>query len=174
MILKIAIINASPLIYLGKIGALQCLPKLFPKCITTRLVKDEVLAQKRAPEYVILHNSFSDWLEIENPSNTKLVKKLEELRIHPGEASVIALAKGLHEREQKNIVLIDDLTAREIARTLDLAVTGTLGVILKALRSGIINGKIARQFLDAIVEKTTFHLSAELYLKIPREIENME
>jgi predicted nucleic acid-binding protein len=56
----IAIINASPLIYLGKIGALSLLPKLFSSCFTTNIVKYEVLNQKDAPEYIVLIESFSD------------------------------------------------------------------------------------------------------------------
>ncbi|MGV9203860.1 MAG: hypothetical protein ACOC44_07530, partial [Promethearchaeia archaeon] len=153
--MKIALINASPLIYLGKIGALQFLPKLFSRCITTVTVKNEVLAEKTATEYVVLQKSFSEWLEIKNPPNKNLIKKLEQLQIHHGEASVIALGKDLQKKKQNNIVLIDDLTAREIARTLDLEVTSTVGVILKALRSGLINKTTSVRFLNILVEKTT-------------------
>ena len=80
----IAIINASPLIYLGQIGALNFLPKLFSRCYTTSLVKNEVLGQKKVPEHLILKESFSDWLILKEPSDQRLMKRLEDLQIHPG------------------------------------------------------------------------------------------
>ena len=61
----IGIINASPLIYLGKIGALYLVPKLFTKCYTTLLVRNEVLGEKNTPEFSILDASFSDWLSLD-------------------------------------------------------------------------------------------------------------
>ncbi len=45
----IAVINASPLIYLSKLGIIEVLPKLFTRIITTRTVKQEVLQEKTAP-----------------------------------------------------------------------------------------------------------------------------
>ena len=58
MKIMIAIINASPLIYLGQIGALSSLPKLFSECYTTSFVKNEILSQKNVPEHPILEESF--------------------------------------------------------------------------------------------------------------------
>lgn len=168
----IAIINASPLIYLGKIGALSLLPKLFSRCFTTILVKNEVLSQKKAIEYILLQESFSDWLTIKEPINQTFIKKLEELQIHPGEASIIALAKELHDSGEKNILIIDDLTAREIARTLELKVTGTLGVILKALLLNLIGKVESKSFLNTLIENTSFRISAVLYSKILKEIDD--
>ena len=168
----IAIINASPLIYLGQIGALILLPKLFTQCYTTNLVKNEVLSQKNAPEYTILEESFSEWLTIKEPSNQKLMKKLEELQIHPGEASIIALGKELQDKAEENILIIDDFTAREIARTLGLKITGTLGIIIKALQLSFITKKECKHFIRNLIENTTFRISATLYSKILEEIDD--
>lgn len=171
--MMIAIINASPLIYLAKIGALKFLPKLFKTCITTNIVKKEVLGDIKAPEYIILEESFSDWLTIKNPTNENLVKKLEQMQLHLGEASIIALAKELYDQGLENIVLIDDLTARQIARTLNLKVTGTLGIIFKALSLKFINKTAAKEFLRILIEETSFRISVELYIDIINEIDKL-
>jgi predicted nucleic acid-binding protein len=170
----IAIINASPLIYLGQIGALLLLPKLFSQCYTTSLVKNEVLSQKNAPEYSILEESFSDWLIVKESSNQELVKRLEELQIHPGEASIIALAKELYDKAEKNILIIDDLAAREIARTLGLKITGTLGIILKTLHLSFITKKECKNYIRILIENTTFRITATLYSKILEEIDKFQ
>jgi len=63
-------------------------------------------------------------------------------------------------------LVIDDLTAREIARTLELKVTGTLGIILKALKGGIINKAQSKEFLNTLVKDTSFRISTNLYIKV--------
>jgi len=170
----IAIINASPLIYLGKIGALSLLPKLFSSCFTTNIVKYEVLNQKDAPEYIVLIESFSDWLIVKEPTNQKLVKKLEELQIHLGEASIITLAKELQTKGEKNILIIDDLTAREIACTLEIKASGTLGIIIKAMRSNFISKIECKNFLRILIENTSFRISTTIYSKVLKEIDEFQ
>ncbi|MHA1251580.1 MAG: DUF3368 domain-containing protein [Promethearchaeota archaeon] len=170
----IAIINASPLIYLGKIGALEYLPKIFEKCITTKEVKREVLNKREAPEYPILEKCFKDWIEVKNPSNQDLIKKLEETMIHYGEASIIALAKELKEQEKENIIIIDDLAAREIARTLNLEITGTIGIIIKILKLNLINSEKAKEYINFLVERTSFRISISLYIKVLDKIDKMK
>jgi len=167
----IAIINASPLIFLGKIGVLRLLPKLFDVCLTTCIVKEEVLKPKNVPEYLILEESFSEWLKVQEPLNHVLRKKLVLLELHEGEASVIALAKELQEKGEKNVVIIDDLAAREIARTLSLQVTGTIGIILKTLHNKLISKLEAKNSLKVLIEETSFRISAVLYIKVLKEID---
>ena len=170
----IAIINASPLIYLGQIGALNFLPKLFSKCYTTSLVKNEVLGQKKVPEHLVLEESFSDWLKLKEPSDQKLMKRLEDLQIHPGEASIIALGKELQDKGEENILIIDDFIAREIARTLELKITGTVGIILKMLHSSFITKEKCKNYIQYLIENTSFRISTSLYSKLLKEIDNFQ
>ena len=167
----IGIINASPLIYLGKIGALHLLPKLFTKCFTTLIVKKEALSDENAPEFPVLKECFSNWLSLKEPTNIQLVDRLKDLQIHPGEASIIALAKELQDKSNEIIIIIDDFAAREIARTLDLKVTGTIGVLIKSLNLKFITAKKCKNLLSVLVEHTTFRISSELYSRILKKIE---
>jgi hypothetical protein len=173
----IGIINASPLIYLGSIGALQLLPKLFMECYTTLIVKREVLSSENGmntPEFSVLEESFSVWLSLKESTNQQLVERLKELNIHIGEASVRALAKELQDNSDEPIIIIDDLAAREIARTLDLKVTGTIGILIKALNLNFISGEKCKDFLQILVENTTFRISAALFSKLLKEIEKIQ
>lgn len=170
----IAIINASPLIYLGKIGAITLLPKLFSTCYTTTIVKKEVLGDKNVPEFLILKECFSDWLTVKNPSSKQLIKRLEDLQIHSGEASIIALGKEMRDKTEEIIIIIDDLTAREIVRTLNLKITGTLGIVLKALHQRLITKKDCKYFIQFLIENTTFRISTTMFSKILKEIDNLE
>jgi len=169
----IGIINASPLIYLSKIGALSLLPKLFSECYTTLIVKKEVLSDDNAPEFSVLKECFSNWLSLKEPTNQQLVDRLKELHIHSGEASVIALTKELQDESDEILMIVDDFAAREIARTLDLKVTGTIGVLIKSLLLKFITVEKCKNFLHVLIENTTFRISATLYSKILKEIEKI-
>jgi len=169
----IGIINASPLIYLSKIGALSLIPKLFTECYTTLIIKKEVLSDENVAEFSVLKDSFSSWLLLKEPKNRELVDRLEELHIHAGEASILALAKEFQDNTGESVIIIDDLAAREIARTLGLKVTGTIGVLIKTTRLKFIGVEKCRNFLHNLVENTTFRISSALYSKILKEIEKI-
>jgi len=169
----IGIINASPLIYLSKIGALPLIPKLFTECYITLIIKKEVLSNDNVAEFSVLKDSFNSWLLLKEPINRQFVDRLEELHIHAGEASVLALAKELQNNTGESVIIIDDLAAREIARTLGLKVTGTIGVLIKATHLKFINVEKCKNFLHNLVENTTFRISSALYSKILKEIEKI-
>ncbi len=168
----IAVINASPLIYLSKLGIIEILPQLFTRIITTNTVKQEVLQEKTAPEQAILSEVFGSWLEVEK-ADEKIVKKLTEMQIHKGEAEVIAIGRELLAKEKSTVVIIDDLLTREIATSLGLTVTGTIGVLLKATKEKVIARKECQTLLEKLITTTTFRLSARVYAKILKEIEGL-
>jgi predicted nucleic acid-binding protein len=79
-----------------------------------------------------------------------------------GEASTIALAIGMPD----SLMILDDKKARRVAQDLGLQLTGTLGVIAKAYKRGLIsnislliedlrnsNFRIPRNFEAIILEK---------------------
>lgn len=71
-------------------------------------------------------------------------------------------------------MIIDDLAAREIARTLDLQVTGTIGILIKSLNLKFITKEKCKNFLRILVENTTFRISSALFSKILKEIEKIQ
>ena len=56
-------------------------------------------------------------------------------RLHAGEIEVMLLA----EEKQADLLIIDDNSAKKMAKFLGFNVTGTLGVLLKAKNKGYIN-----------------------------------
>ncbi|MDO8747110.1 MAG: DUF3368 domain-containing protein [Thermodesulfovibrionales bacterium] len=71
---------------------------------------------------------------------SKLIKVLtQDLNLGQGEAEVIALAY-----ESKGKVLIDDLKARKIAEDFGLSVSGSIGLLLKAEKMGLINSALEK------------------------------
>ncbi len=114
--------NTSCLILLSKIQQLDLLKSLYNSIIITDTVKAE------------FGENIPNFIKIKNPNQEFSVKSLEQI-LDSGEASTIALAL-----ESKNsLVILDDLKARKIAKNLGLKITGTLGILAKAKKLGIID-----------------------------------
>jgi predicted nucleic acid-binding protein len=74
-----------------------------------------------------------DWIEVRKVSDNKYLKLMKNF-VDLGEASTITLAV-----ETDDIVIIlDDFKARKLAQKLNLKITGTIGVLIKARKRNII------------------------------------
>lgn len=113
--------DTSCLILLNKIGALGLLEKLYDQvCVTDVVLKEYNKA---------LPNEF-DVVSLQN------LKFYSDLRgyLDPGESSVICFGK----EHPDFLSILDDLKGRKVAAKLNLNFTGTLGILVKAKREGII------------------------------------
>jgi uncharacterized protein len=84
---------------------------------------------------------------------------LEELRamVDPGEAEALALA-----RQRGLPLLVDEKKGRTLARMMGIPVLGLVGVLLLAVRRGILDPPTAKEILDASID-CGFRLSDALY-----------
>ena len=125
------IADSGPLIALSRIGRLYLLPRLFQKILIPPEVWNEVTVQGGALPGASEIKS-APWIEIQAPGPL-LVTPLSIL-VDPGEAEAIALAQ----ENPDSILLLDDSQARKVARRLKLQITGTIGLLLRAKRKGLI------------------------------------
>lgn len=125
------IVNASPLILLGKVGRLNLLVALADELIVPRAVLREVQARKN-------ETAITEHLKQEQrfhiAEDTAVPPLLLAWDLGAGETQVIALAL----KSNRKRVVLDDLEARRCARAMDLPLIGTLGVVTRAKRLGII------------------------------------
>lgn len=146
---KAVISDTSCIIVLAKIGKLDLLARVYGTILITDAVAQE------------FNNTLPQWMQVMNPKDSHY-QQILETQVDRGEASAIALALELDDCT----IILDDHKARRLADRLGLNVTGTLGVIIKAKRVGII-GSI-RPLLDAI-RNTDFRLSKRLEAEALRE-----
>ena len=124
------VINASPLIFLYKIDRLDVLDKIFDTIYIPTAVIDEIESGDVIQAKELLSSIPYRTLEVTN--RTAVLGLLG--RLHIGEVEVIigAIEKGI------TTVSLDDMYARNKAKQLNLKVTGTLGILLKAKNIGLI------------------------------------
>jgi predicted nucleic acid-binding protein len=125
------VVNTSPWIALSACSQIALLEKLYTNVYIPYHVKEEIMAGGKEG-IGVYELKASQWLKIENVSDVEKVNLLYELE--QGEAEVIILAK---EKGIKH-VLIDERVARLQAKVLGLDVIGTLGLLLKAKKKGLI------------------------------------
>lgn len=164
------IINATPFIYLAKLGKLNLIRQLYPRIVTTPEVRDEVL-NREEPEYDVLFDALQSWLKVEEVKNSKMLEQLQKSHnIHAGEASMIILA---NEKKKEALLFIDDKSARAVAKSFGFEVSGTLGIIIDATLNSLITKSQALQLIDQLAENTPFRMSLKLYKLVTEKIKEI-
>jgi predicted nucleic acid-binding protein len=135
--------NTTPIISLLKIGKLNLLKDLYEKIIIPNAVFQEIENGKHKEYYQDI--SKIDWIDIQNISNKESVLYLFDL--DEGEAEVLILAHELN----ADLVIIDELAGRRYAKNLDLKLTGTIGILLRAKELALISN--VKNCLDELIEK---------------------
>lgn len=157
----IAVCDASPLIYLGKLGQLSLLTKLFQEIHLPNEVYNEVVLNglrlgaidATATNLLIEQNEF----QVTAPKLPKTpptwVKTLDF-----GEVQAIILAQQL----KADAVLIDNRHARVAARRLGLPVKRTIGILLTAFRQKQLTLREFEWLIELIKSRPEFWISDNL------------
>ncbi|MCX7048739.1 MAG: DUF3368 domain-containing protein [Candidatus Sumerlaeota bacterium] len=140
----LAITNSTCLIALERIDRLDILKLSFAQIIIPPQVQVECGIQEK-------------WLEVRPVKDNNLLRALCG-RVDDGEAAAIALAAEM----PNSVIILDDLKARICGEQMGLPVLGTVGLLLRAKRLGIIT-KVMPVIDDLI--KVEFRLSKSLYEK---------
>jgi uncharacterized protein len=128
----IVVSDAGPLIYLGSVGQLALLPALFGRVVVPRQVWDEVVGAgpDRLGSSAV---AAASWIDVRTPENSSITERLLTV-LDAGEAAAIGLCHEL----QADLLLCDDLEARRVAAAEGIRVVGTLGLLVRGKRAGLL------------------------------------
>jgi predicted nucleic acid-binding protein len=128
---KTAVLNASPVIILARAGFLELVPKLVSSPVIPRAVATEIKAG-RAEDPAFKFLGSPSWLTVVdlNPA----LSPLAIWRLGQGESEVLEYAR----RNPGTVAVLDDKAARRSASALNIPVVGTLGLLLAAKQSGLL------------------------------------
>ena len=150
--------NTTPISNLLHVDNISLLAKLFG----TVYIPDAV-----ANEVNVVFSSCAEWQKcvereqiiIQSISNTIFVKQMVPF-LHKGEAEAICLSL----EKKAKLCLIDDKDARTIAQLNNLPVTGTLGILLKAKKTGLISS--VKELIDRLRAEHHFWIREDMYQKV--------
>lgn len=125
-------VNTSPLVFLSRSGMLELLRLANRRVVIPRTVMEEIAV--RGPDDVTVKAvETTEWLSVvETPA---VPDRVREWNLGKGESAVLTWALMNPGTE----IIIDDLAARRCATTLGIPVRGTIGLVLKAKRAGVIS-----------------------------------
>jgi predicted nucleic acid-binding protein len=148
--------NSTPIIALAKIDRIEILRELFGIIVIPEAVRNEVAdrGRKRAGSAEVMGH---DWIVTKRVHNRTAVDFLL-VSVDPGEAEAIALAK----ESDADLLLIDDRAGRRISESVGVAITGTIGVLLRYYRG---NPRSFKRALDELMANG-FRIGMAEYHKI--------
>lgn len=115
-----AVTNSTCLIGLERIERLDILPQVFDIVFAPPAVAKEV-------------RTSLDWLRVQAVVNPSVVIALRT-QMDEGEAEAISLALEV----ENALLILDDKKARRVAQQIGMKVIGTVGMLLRAKRQGVI------------------------------------
>jgi predicted nucleic acid-binding protein len=156
----LAVSKTPPISNLASIGRLELLKSQFSELWIPDAVAEELAANPDPIAQAMIQDAIrAQWIQIRTPQDSALFRLLL-LQLHRGEAEAISLATDLN----ADFVLIDEQEGRQLASRTGLAVTGVLGVLLRANRAGKIPG--VKPEMEILRSKAYFFVSPALEEKI--------
>ena len=156
--MKKAVINASPIISLCKIGVENILFELFEKVFITDEVIGEIDSKPGRMSNFIKDSIANGKLKKYSVAKKSMIDDLYG-KMHKGELSVVIAGLEL----QADYVIIDEIAARNFAESLSLNPIGTIGLLRIAKKKGLIQS--VKPFLMELREKGMW-LSKQIIEKI--------
>ena len=123
--------NTTPIISLLKIGKLEILKDLYDEIYIPQEVFNEIEAGKHKKYYLNLLTF--EWIKIEQIQDRKSIAYF--LDLDKGEAEAIVLAT----ESEADLILLEESPGRFHAKHAGLRVTGTIGILVKAKKQGLIS-----------------------------------
>jgi predicted nucleic acid-binding protein len=160
---SVRIVNASPLILLGKIRRLELLFVGEPKVIVPMTTVGEVTSQ---PVAASLPGWHPDLPPITLEPDVPIPPEVFRHALDRGESMVLAVALRLQAGGEDVEVVLDERKGRRAAKALAIPLVGTAGLILRARAEGMLaSSERVGDVLDAL-EREGMYLGTELRAEI--------
>jgi len=162
---KPLVFNATPLVYITKVGLSKVFEDLKNEKLTSPHVKREVVDEgkrKGVPDAIILEKMFkNNVFKVTETKNQNFLETLLETKgLHITDAEVLAIAK-----ERDGIAVIDDEVARKTARIYGISYVGTPYILMRAVSQGLITKERVKQAINEMIF-AGWRCSVESYAKI--------
>jgi predicted nucleic acid-binding protein len=170
----IVVSDATPLIFLGKLNAVELLKNLYQTVLISPKVYHEAIINglKYGHSDAVVLNLYyqKNILKTDNPVDQMAITQLQaDEGIDAGEAETIVLAM----QHRAALALIDEQKARQAARKKSLTVKGTLGILFEAFKQGLINKMQTDMYIQQIIQRDDIWISKSLCVAVLDQVNQM-
>lgn len=166
--MKVVVCDASPLIFLAKLNLLYLIDGVLGKRIhVLQCVVDEVCSERASALEMSHFLEFFKGVEIVD----------SDVAVEPNLVSVLSDSDQatLHwaVRNHADLILVDERLLRRVALEHGIEVVGFLGVLVVAVRDGLLSKTDAKNAINSSVSVHGCQISIALYQRIIMEIESI-
>jgi predicted nucleic acid-binding protein len=160
-----AVCDAGPIIHLDELDCLNLLSE-FPEILLSETVWKEI--NQHRP--FTLEQSGLNFIKCsqEYPVNESLYTMCRIFSLDAGEIEALAIM----ERNPMAMFFTDDAAARLVAQQMGFKVHGTIGILVRSIRRGIMEQEQVLRILSEIPLKTTLYIKSSLLNEVIGKIEN--
>lgn len=162
-----AVSNAGPLIHLAEIERFALL-KVFTKIYIPEKVYKEACIEGMPGEREVRNAENIEVLSVSKEEIEKVSEKIN-LKLEEGELEALTLCNRL----KVEIFLTDDLDARDAGKQLGFEVHGSVGVIARAYREGLIDLEMAKKALEDLYSISKLFVTRGIIKEAIKELEKV-
>jgi predicted nucleic acid-binding protein len=156
----IVVSDTTPLISLLKTGRLDTLEKLFGEVRIPDAVFEELTSNPRYKAEAATIRSYP-YIDIISVSDTDAVEQVSrEDGLDLGESEAIVLTQEI----SADLLLMDEARGRDVARSMGLRITGTVGILLLSYERGILDKDEIEDCVERLRDANRF--IGERYLQL--------
>ena len=146
----IVIADTAPIISLLKIHRLDLLQELFGTVFIPKAVHDELTQNEKyeLEAKVIINSVFIQGRDVLNQEAVRILETITQL--DKGESEAIILFQELNAQ----LLLIDERRGRDVAERLQIPLSGTIGVLLKAFDKELLTRQQILEYLDIFQQES--------------------
>lgn len=154
----LVISDTTPLITLMKIGHLDILKQLFTTIAIPEAVYYELTGNADYPQEaeIISNCDFIQIIAVPDRESVKRFQRITGLDLGESEAIIVS------DLRNADLLLMDELKGRAVAKNMEIKVIGTLGILQKANEEGLLSATEVEQSMDAMMNNKRY-ISKELY-----------
>lgn len=161
----IVISDTTPIISLLKINQLELLHHLFGEVQVPDAVYEELISnvkfQKEAEE--ILGADYIKKVAVEDKKSVTLLRRATGL--DAGESEAIILSDEI----KAELLLMDEVKGRQVAKQMGLNIMGTIGILMTAFDEKLLSSEDIEQCID-VLRSNGRHISDKLYEQLMEKI----
>ena len=165
--MMIVIADTSPIISLLKINRLDLLSELFGSIFIPEAVYNELTQNEKyhIEAELIIHSNFIENKQVSDVQSVSILQNV--VLLDNGESEAIILFNELNAQ----LLLIDERRGREIAEKLNIPISGTFGILLKAFEKNLLTRQEIFEYLD-IFQQENRRFSRNLISLLKRRLGN--
>ena len=161
---RVVVCDTGPLIHLSEANAIHLLKLaggiLIPQAVAAEFKRN--LPNEKLPDWIHIH-------QLTARSSSRVTMWVKNDDVDHGEAAAIALALQQH----SDWLLTDDAQARRFAESLGLEVHGSIGLLLWAVASGLIENREKAHRLLSGLKRSSLWISERVVTAAARAIDEL-